>query len=77
MAPCAGAAAGCAVGAQTQALTEVHQELWALKVPAGHAHIVVPPRVVELCQAPVNEAQAVGGVVNDHIVGLNVPARKE
>ena len=50
----------------------VHQQLRPLEVPAGHPHVVLLARVVELRQAPVDQSQSPVLVVDHHVVRLHV-----
>ena len=44
-----------------------------LEVSAGHPHVVLLARVVELRQAPVDQSQSPVLVVDHHVVRLHVP----
>lgn len=50
----------------------VYEQLRPLEVPRGHPDIVLLARVVELGEAPVNEAEALVLVVDHNVVGLHV-----
>mmetsp|Transcript_2849 Transcript_2849/g.8330 ORF Transcript_2849/g.8330 Transcript_2849/m.8330 type:complete len:231 (+) Transcript_2849:733-1425(+) len=51
---------------------QVHQQLRPFEVPAGHPHVVLFARMVELSQAPVNEAQLLLLMIDHHIVWLHI-----
>lgn len=53
-------------------LLEVDQQLRALEVARCHAHIVLGRRVVELSQAPVDQAQLSVFVVDHNVVRLDI-----
>mmetsp|Transcript_29998 Transcript_29998/g.71347 ORF Transcript_29998/g.71347 Transcript_29998/m.71347 type:complete len:291 (+) Transcript_29998:340-1212(+) len=53
-------------------LLQVHQKLGTLEVPACHAYVVFPPRVVELRQSPVDQTQLPLLVVDHHVVRFDV-----
>lgn len=52
---------------------QVDEELGALEIAGGDAHIVLLSRVVELGQTPVDEAQLAILVVDHNVVGLHIP----
>ncbi len=49
------------------------ERLLTLEVPRRDTDVVLLPRVVELCETPVDQAQLPIFVVNHHVVGLHVP----
>mmetsp|Transcript_87004 Transcript_87004/g.193546 ORF Transcript_87004/g.193546 Transcript_87004/m.193546 type:complete len:309 (+) Transcript_87004:276-1202(+) len=51
----------------------VHQKLGALVVARGDPHIVFFARMIELCQAPIDEPQLPVAVVDHHVLRLDVP----
>ena len=51
---------------------EVDEELGALEVARGDAHVVLALGVVELGEAPVDEAELALLVVDHHVVRLDV-----
>lgn len=50
----------------------VDEELWAFVVATGDADVELFVRVVELCEAPVDEAQLAFGVVDEDVERLDV-----
>merc|ERR1712187_902089 len=51
---------------------EIDKEFWPLEVSARNSHIILLPRVVELCETPINEAQLAVCVVNHYVMRLDI-----
>ena len=49
------------------------KQLWALEIPGAHSDIVVFGREVELAKPPVDDSQFFCLMVDDYVLGLDVP----
>ena len=53
-------------------LLQIDQEFGPFEVSGGYPHVVFTPRVVELCQTPINEAQLALLVVDHDIMWFDI-----
>jgi hypothetical protein len=52
---------------------KVYQQLRTLEITGGHTHIVLSSWVVKFSQSPIDESQAFLFVINDDVMGLDIP----
>lgn len=51
---------------------QVDEQLGALEVAGGHAHVILLAGVVELSESPIDQSELAVGVVDHDVVGLDV-----
>lgn len=51
----------------------VNQQLWTLVVPGGYSYIILLLWFVEICKAPINQAQLFLFVIDNNIQWLDIP----